>query len=62
MSVTTGSAAKLTLYDASRYRAPMFEVGPDSRVNLARPVMDSYELRCILPPAPDGYAQPPGYK
>lgn len=62
MSVTTGPGAKLMLYDASRFRVPMFEVGPDSRVNLARPVMDSYELRCKAPPAPQPYLPPPGYK
>jgi len=62
MSVTTGPGAKLMLYDASRFRVPMFEVGPDSRVNLARPVMDSYELRCKAPPPPRPYAPPPQYK
>ena len=63
MSVTTGPGAVLKLYDASRFRVPMFEVGPESRVNLAHPVMDSYELHCILPPAPPSYVPPPpGYK
>lgn len=62
MSVTTGPSAKLMLYDASRFQVPMFEVGPGSRVNLARPVMDSYELRCKAPPAPRAYAPPPQYK
>lgn len=62
LSVTTGPGATLMLYNASRYRIPMFEVGPESRVNLARPEMDSYELRCTLPPVPPSYAPPPGYK
>jgi len=55
LSVTTGPGATLKLYDASRYRAPMIEVLPSSRVNLARPVMDSYQLRCARLAAP---AQP----
>jgi len=63
LSVTTGPGATLKLYNASRFRIPMFEVGPESRVNLARPEMDSYELRCTLPPVPPSYAPPlPGYK
>jgi hypothetical protein len=62
MSVTTGPGAKLMLYDASRFRVPMFEVGPDSQVNLARPVMDSYELRCKAQHAPQPYLPPRGYK
>lgn len=62
LSVTTGPGATLMLYNASRYRLPMFEVGPESRVNLARPEMDSYELSCTQPPVPPSYAPPPGYK
>lgn len=62
LSVTTGPGAVLMLYNASRYRLPMFEVGPESRVNLARPEMDSYELRCLLPAAPPPQALPPGFK
>lgn len=63
LSVTTGPGATLKLYNASRFRIPMFEVGPESRVNLARPEMDSYELNCIAPPVPPSYAPPPpGYK
>ncbi len=51
LSVTTGPSAKLVLYDAPRYRVPMLEALPNSRVNLAHPVMDSYQLRCIGPAA-----------
>lgn len=57
LSVTTGPSAKLVLYDASRYRIPMLEALPNSRVNLAHPVMDSYQLRCI-----GGAAQSPQFK
>ncbi len=62
LSVTTGPTATLRLYNASRFRIFMFKVGPDSRVTLAHPVMDSYELSCAKPPAPPAYAPPPGYK
>ena len=60
-SVTTGPGAVLTLYDAKRFRVEMFEVNPDSRVNLSRPVMDSYQLSCVLPPASVA-PPPPGFK
>ena len=50
LSVTTGPSAKLVLYDASKYRVPMLEALPNSRVNLAHPVMDSYQLRCVGAP------------
>lgn len=62
LSVTTGPAAVLRLYNASRFRLPMFEVGPDSRVNLARPEMDSYELTCTGPAAPPAPGPGPGFK
>lgn len=62
LSVTTGPTATLRLYNASRFRIFMFQVGPDSRVTLAHPVMDSYELTCANPPAPPGYAPSPGHK
>ena len=62
LSVTTGPAANLVLYDASRYRIPMVEVLPNSRVNLAHPVMDSYQLRCKRPAAPVQPYKPPQFK
>ena len=62
LSVTTGPSAKLVLYDASRYRIPMVEVLPNSRVNLALPVMDSYQLRCETPPALVQPYTPPKFK
>jgi hypothetical protein len=62
MSVTTGPAATLELYAANRYHFLMFEAGPDSRVNLPNPTMDSYVLRCAEPTPPQVYAPPPGYR
>lgn len=64
MSVTTGPAAKLELYAAPRYLFLMFEVGPESRVNLPNPTMDSYVLSCVEPPPPpqEPYLPPPDFK
>jgi hypothetical protein len=59
-SVTTGPGAWIELYGGRRFRRQVFEVGPDSMVNLKRPKIDSYRLHCVREPAPATYA--PSYK
>lgn len=60
-SVTTSPGAWIELYGGRRYRRQVFEVGPDSMVNLKRPRIDSYRLHCVRGPAPAAYGAP-GYK
>lgn len=57
-SVTTGPGAWIELYAGRRYRRQVFEVGPDSMVNLKRPRIDSYRLHCVRGPAPAAYGAP----
>jgi hypothetical protein len=59
LSVTTSPGAVVELFNGRRYRRPMLEVGPESTVNLARPVADSYRLHCVAPPPPPA---PPPFK
>ena len=61
MSVTTGPGAVVKLFNGRHYRAPMLEVGPESTVNLPRPVADSYRLDCLPPPPPPAL-EPPSFK
>ncbi len=44
------------------FRKLMFEIGPESAVNLSRPVMDSYRLHCIPTFVPMMPTPPPAFK
>ena len=45
-SVTTSPGASIELFKGRHFRKPLFTIGPGSLVNLKRPVVDSYRLRC----------------
>lgn len=63
LSVTAGPNAEVALYKGNHFRRYMFTVAPGTVANLPGGVMDSYEIRCVVPayaPAPN--ALPPGYK
>ena len=56
-SVRTSPGASITLFNRRNYRRPLLTVRPGSLVNLDRPVVDSYRLRCppvavYVPPPP----------
>lgn len=51
-SVTTGPGARVILFNGRNFKVPMLEVGPESVVNLARPVADSYRIDCVVPTPP----------
>lgn len=62
LSVTTGPGARVELYNRRHFRKLMFEIGPESAVNLSRPVMDSYRLHCIPTFVPMMPTPPPAFK
>lgn len=49
MSVTTSPGAVVQLYNGRHFRRPIVKVGPESTVNLNRPVADSYTIDCVAP-------------